>query len=48
LEVVTQESANTWLDTKNALFNKLELESDPVDKSNYTEMLKRTVKSVID
>nr|XP_039149085.1 uncharacterized protein LOC120284711 [Drosophila simulans] len=30
------------------MFDKLELEDDPVDKSNYTEMLNRTVKSVID
>lgn len=30
------------------IFDKLELESDPVNKSNYTEMLKRTVKTTID
>jgi len=30
------------------MFDKLELESDPVDKSNYTKMLNITVKSVID
>jgi len=30
------------------MFDKLELESDPVEKSNYTEMLNKTVKSVID
>jgi len=30
------------------MFDKLELESDHVDKSNYTEMLNKTIKSVID
>jgi len=30
------------------MFDKFELESDPVDKSNHTEMLNKTVKSVID
>jgi len=30
------------------MFDKLELESEPVDKTNYTEMLNRSVKSVID